>query len=75
MPSFSRNTEVSFMVLQSDRLPMTTPTTGYVVFDFLDFIFCSALDLGSSRIFRNPALVHLPIKKVKGRAEQRSTRP
>jgi hypothetical protein len=54
---------------------MTTPTTGYVVFDFLDFIFCSALDLGSSRIFRNPALVHLPIKKVKGRAEQRSTRP
>jgi hypothetical protein len=63
MPSFSRNTEVSFMVLQSDRLPMTTPTTGDVVFDFLDFIFCSALDEASLLVIRIPARVHLPIKK------------
>jgi hypothetical protein len=63
MPSFSRNTEVSFMVLQSDRLPMTTPTTGAVVFDFLDFIFCSALDEVFLLVLRIPARVHLPIKK------------
>jgi hypothetical protein len=51
------------MVLQSERLPMTTPTTGDVVFDFLDFIFCSALDEASLLQLRIPALVHLPIKK------------
>jgi hypothetical protein len=34
-----------------------------VFFDFLDFIFFSVLDLGSSQILRNPARVHLPIKK------------
>jgi hypothetical protein len=42
---------------------MTTPTTGDVVFDFLDFIFCSALDAGSLLALRIPARVHLPIKK------------
>ena len=39
MPSFFRRVDVSFIVLQSDSLPITTPTRGDALLDFLDFMF------------------------------------